>query len=122
MRPILESGEETLVGGQAVMEGVMMRAPHSYCVAVRKPDGEVVTEQMPLARMSEQYPIFRLPVFRGLGTLYQALKLGGRALKFSANAALDDPSIPEAQRIKAKEMPGWAMAAPVVFSVAFFLF
>ena len=36
MLPILESGEETLVGGQAVMEGVMMRAPHSYCVAVRK--------------------------------------------------------------------------------------
>ena len=36
--PVLESGEETLVGGQAVMEGVMMRAPHSYCVAVRKAD------------------------------------------------------------------------------------
>ena len=36
MLPVLESGEETLVGGQAVMEGVMMRAPHSYCVAVRK--------------------------------------------------------------------------------------
>ena len=53
MLPILESGEETLVGGQAVMEGVMMRAPHSYCVAVRKPDGSMVTEEMPLARMSE---------------------------------------------------------------------
>jgi uncharacterized protein YqhQ len=45
MLPILESGEETLVGGQAVMEGVMMRAPHSYCVAVRKPNGEIVTEE-----------------------------------------------------------------------------
>ena len=44
MLPILESGEETLVGGQAVMEGVMMRAPHSYCVAVRKPSGEITTE------------------------------------------------------------------------------
>jgi uncharacterized protein YqhQ len=121
MLPILESGEETLVGGQAVMEGVMMRAPHSYCVAVRKPDGSVVTEEMPLARMSEQYKIFRLPVFRGLGTLYQALKLGGRALKFSANAALDDPNIPESKK-PAKEMPGWAMAAPILFSVAFFLF
>lgn len=43
----MENGEETLVGGQAVMEGVMMRAPHSYCVAVRKPSGEVVTEEMP---------------------------------------------------------------------------
>src|ERR1700709_97099 len=80
MLPILEGGEETLVGGQAVMEGVMMRAPHSYCVAVRKPNGEIVTEEMPLARMSEQYKIFKYPVFRGLGTLYQALKLGGRAL------------------------------------------
>src|ERR1700750_120234 len=84
MLPILESGEETLVGGQAVMEGVMMRAPHSYCVAVRKPAGEIVTEEMPLARMSEQYKIFRYPILRGLGTLYQALKLGGRALRFSA--------------------------------------
>src|ERR1044071_8643743 len=69
MLPILESGEETLVGGQAVMEGVMMRAPHSYCVAVRKPSGEIVTEEKPLARMSEQYPIFRLPILRGIGTL-----------------------------------------------------
>ncbi len=43
MLPILESGEETLVGGQAVMEGVMMRAPHSYCVAVRKANGEIMT-------------------------------------------------------------------------------
>jgi len=42
MLPVLESGEETLVGGQAVIEGVMMRAPHSYCVAVRKPTGEVL--------------------------------------------------------------------------------
>jgi len=49
LMPILESGEETLVGGQAVMEGVMMRAPHSYCVAVRRKDGDIVTEQMPLS-------------------------------------------------------------------------
>src|ERR1039457_6257437 len=114
--PILESGEETLVGGQAVMEGVMMRAPHSYCVAVRKPNGEIVTEEMPLVRMSEQYKIFQYPVFRGLGTLYQALKLGGRALKFSASAALDEPK-KEGQEPQ-KEVPAWAVAAPVVFSFA----
>jgi len=53
MLPVLESGEETLVGGQAVMEGVMMRAPHSYCVAVRKPNGEIVTEEQAIPRMSE---------------------------------------------------------------------
>ena len=61
LMPILESGEETLVGGQAVMEGVMMRAPHSYCVAVRKPSGEIVTEQMPLPRLSERHKIFKCP-------------------------------------------------------------
>src|SRR5438094_8633870 len=89
--PVLESGEETtLVGGQAVMEGVMMRAPHSYCVAVRKPSGEVVTEEKPIARISEKYPLFKYPVLRGLGTLGQAMNLGYRALMFSAKAALDD--------------------------------
>ena len=76
MLPVLESGEETLVGGQAVMEGVMMRAPHSYCVAVRKPNGEIVTEESPLPRMSEKYPIFKYPVLRGVGTLGQAMCLG----------------------------------------------
>src|SRR5215469_11208839 len=85
MLPILESGEETLVGGQAVIEGVMMRAPHSYCVAVRKQTGEIITEEMPLARMSEKYPIFKYPVFRGVGTLCQAMTLGLKALRFSAN-------------------------------------
>jgi len=123
MMPILESGEETLVGGQAVMEGVMMRAPHSYCVSVRKPSGEIVKEEMPLARMSEQYPIFRYPVFRGIGTLYQALKLGGRALRFSANAALDDPSLQKPGKpAPPKEMPAWALAGPILFSLAFFIF
>src|SRR5215468_11855575 len=100
--PILESGEETLVGGQAVMEGVMMRAPHSYCVAVRKPDGEIVTEEMPLARMSEKYPIFKLPVFRGVGTLCQAMTLGLKALRFSANAQLAGQ--PEPEDAKPKEL------------------
>ena len=61
--PVLESGEETLVGGQAVMEGVMMRSPHSYCVAVRKADGEIVTDERPLPRVSEKYPIFSENLF-----------------------------------------------------------
>ena len=48
--------EEVLLGGQAVLEGVMMRAPHSYCVAVRRPDGSIVTEEMPVPKVSEKYP------------------------------------------------------------------
>ncbi|MBV9503782.1 MAG: DUF1385 domain-containing protein [Acidobacteriia bacterium] len=119
--PVLESGEETLVGGQAVLEGVMMRAPHSYCVAVRRPDGEMTTEEMPLARMSERYKIFKYPVMRGLGTLYQAMVLGGKALKFSASAALQDTSIAPEKK-KPEEIPGWAFVGPLLFSLAFFLF
>ena len=118
MLPILESGEETLVGGQAVMEGVMMRAPHSYCVAVRKANGEIVKEESPLPRVSEKYPIFKLPVLRGLGTLGQAMWLGFRALRFSANAALEGENPTE----QAKEMPGWFMGLNLAFSLIFFIF
>jgi uncharacterized protein YqhQ len=116
--PVLESGEETLVGGQAVMEGVMMRAPHSYCVAVRKPNGELVTEEAQLARVSEKYPIFKLPVFRGVGTLGQAMWLGVKALKFSANAALDEGD-PNAKK---EEISSWAMTLNLLFSFGFFIF
>ena len=116
MLPILESGEETLVGGQAVMEGVMMRAPHSYCVAVRKPNGDIVKEDMPIARMSEKYPCFKWPVLRGLGVLGQAMSLGMKALTFSANAAMDDGSTDEK-----KEMPKWVMVSQIAFSVIFFI-
>ena len=118
MLPVLESGEETLVGGQAVMEGVMMRAPHSYCVAVRKPNGEIVTEQSPLPRVSEKYPIFKLPILRGLGTLGHAMYLGVKALQFSANVALGEATDGE----KPPELSGWMMALPLAFSLLFFLF
>lgn len=122
MLPILESGEETLVGGQAVMEGVMMRAPHSYFVAVRKPSGEVVTEELPVERMSEKHAWLKWPVLRGLGTLGQAMSLGMRALKFSATAALEAESSDNITGKKPAEIPGWMMAVQVAFSIAFFIF
>jgi uncharacterized protein YqhQ len=122
MLPILESGEETLVGGQAVMEGVMMRAPHSYCVAVRKPSGEIVTEEMPVPRMSEKYRIFKWPVLRGLGVLGQAMSLGMKALRFSAGAALDEGAQENGTQSKPKpEISTWMMTGQVIFSVAFFI-
>jgi len=54
--PALESGEETLVGGQAVMEGVMMRSPHAWGIAIRKPSGEITTHSETLQRPSEKHP------------------------------------------------------------------
>lgn len=120
LMPALESGDETLIGGQAVMEGVMMRAPHSYCVAVRKPGGEVITDEQPLPKISDKYPAFRFPVLRGVGTLGQAMALGIKALRFSANAALDDGS--RQADAKKKEIPGWLLAVNLAFSLAFFIF
>jgi len=130
MLPILESGEETLVGGQAVMEGVMMRAPHSYCVSVRKPDGTIVSEERPIHRMSEKYPFFKYPLLRGLGTLGQAMQLGTKALHFSANAALDESPAAsavtaEGQKIAVAPTPAissWMMAANLIFSLGVFIF
>jgi uncharacterized protein YqhQ len=119
MLPVLESGEETLVGGQAVMEGVMMRAPHSYCVAVRKANGEIATEQNPLPRLSEKYPIFKLPILRGLGTLGHAMGLGIKALRFSLNVSLADMG-PAGE--KPIELTGWMMTGQLLFSLAMFLF
>jgi uncharacterized protein YqhQ len=123
MLPVLESGEETLVGGQAVMEGVMMRAPHSYCVAVRKAGGEIVTEQSPLSRVSEKYPVFKLPIFRGIGTLGHAMWLGVRALRFSVNVGLDD--VTKTMRDKGEkpvELSAGIMGLNLAFSLLFFLF
>src|ERR1044071_6104729 len=113
MLPVLESGEETLVGGQAVIEGVMLRAPHSYCVAVRKPSGEVVTEEMPVPRMSEKHKFFKWPVLRGLGVLGQAMSLGMKALRFSAGAALDDGASPAGSKSK-PEVSSWLMTVQVI--------
>jgi len=122
MLPVLESGEETLVGGQAVMEGVMMRAPHSYAVAVRRPDGEVVIDERPLAKLSEKYPAFRLPVVRGVGTLGQAMALGVKALRFSADVAMQAEAGGGGEGSKKPgEIPGWLMGLNLAFSFVFFI-
>jgi uncharacterized protein YqhQ len=88
--PALESGEETLVGGQAVLEGVMMRSPHAWAIACRKPSGEVVTLSEALERPSEKHKWMAWPIVRGVMTLGYAMTLGYRALRFSANVAIED--------------------------------
>jgi len=127
--PALESGEETLVGGQAVLEGVMMRSPHAWGIAVRKPSGEIVTHSEPLERPSEQHKWMGWPVVRGVMTLGHAMTLGFRALKFSANAALEelsdsdaDQSGPDKKDAKKFEITGWMAGLNMAFSIAFFIF
>jgi uncharacterized protein YqhQ len=127
--PALEGGEETLVGGQAVLEGVMMRSPHAWGIAVRKPSGEIVTHSEPLERPSEQHKWMGWPVVRGVMTLGHAMTLGFRALKFSANAALEELSTDtensntgKKDQSKKFEITGWMAGLNMAFSIAFFIF
>ena len=118
--PALESGEETLVGGQAVLEGVMMRSPHAWGIAVRKPSGEIATHSEPLERLSEKHKWMGWPVVRGVMTLGHAMTLGFRALRFSANTVLDQ--IPADDKGKKLEISGWLAAVNIIISVGFFIF
>jgi len=73
-----------------VLEGVMMRSPHAWAIACRKPSGEVVTMSEPLDRPSEKHKWMAWPIVRGVMTLGYAMSLGYRALRFSANVAIED--------------------------------
>jgi len=120
--PALESGEETLVGGQAVLEGVMMRSPHAWGISVRKPDGTISTHSEPLERMSEKHKWMGWPVIRGVMTLGQAMVLGFRALRYSADVALDAMPSDEGEATKKTEISGWVAALNIILSVGFFIF
>ena len=120
--PALEGGDQTLIGGQAVLEGVMMRSPHAWAISVRKASGEIVSRSQPLDRPSERRPWLGWPLIRGVATLGQAMALGVRALRFSANVALDE-ALPEPKDAKKKpEISGWMMTLNLLFSLAFFIF
>ena len=123
--PALEGGEETLVGGQAVLEGVMMRSPHAWAIACRRQSGAVETYSEPLERLSEKHKWMGWPVVRGVITLGHAMTLGFRALKFSANVALEElePEKKETAPEKKKlEIGGWIATANIIVSVGFFIF
>ncbi|MFB3917991.1 MAG: DUF1385 domain-containing protein [Terriglobales bacterium] len=120
--PALENGEETLVGGQAVLEGVMMRSPHAWGIAVRKPSGEMVTHSEPLHRPSERRPWMGWPFVRGIVTLGQAMSLGFRALRFSANVALGEIQQDKSGQTRKVEISGWVAAVNIAISLGFFIF
>ena len=90
---------DLIVGGQAVIEGVMMRTPNAYAVAVRKADGTITNISARLPKWSDKYPLLKLPVLRGGAVLIQSMGLGIKALNYSANEAFA-----EAEEAEAKEM------------------
>src|SRR6478672_2425918 len=80
----------TNVGGQAVLEGVMMRGPSNWAVAVRKPDGDIAHVHQPISSPMARNRLFRLPVVRGVIALGESLAIGFRALAISANYAAQE--------------------------------
>lgn len=102
---------DLIVGGQAVMEGVMMRTPSAYAIACRKKDGTIVHTAEKLPRWSDKYKWMNLPVLRGGATLIQSMALGIKALNFSARIYEEDLELEEKAKVKAKELETQAVLA-----------
>ena len=110
---IPKKGEDRIrIGGQAVIEGVMMRSPNSMAIAVRKPNGEIVVKREKLDFFSEKKFFSKLPLIRGVINLLAALILGMKALNFSANQSLGEE----------KEVSSWTMGLTFTFALCFGIF
>lgn len=100
------------IGGQAVLEGVMMRAPRSMAIAVRRPDGVISVKSEEVIPLSERYPVVKLPIVRGAVALFSSLVIGIQALNFSANEAL-------AEGEEKEELSNWAMGGTMAAAFGF---
>lgn len=105
----------TYYGGQAVIEGVMMRGARMWALAVRRPSGEIYLERHPVSDVPQRHPILQRPMLRGVWALVDALSIGARALTISANQSVDDD-----EQLSKKEMGG-SMAVALVLFVAIFI-
>jgi uncharacterized protein YqhQ len=101
-------------GGQAVIEGVMMRGARRWAVAVRRPSGEIYLERHPTSDLPRRRPVFTRPMLRGMFAMVDSLRIGARALGISANAAVDD-----ADQLSDRQMGGSLAFALAVFVVIF---
>lgn len=101
------------IGGQAVIEGVMMRGARSLVVAVRKPNQEIAVLRQELVPLKEKFSLFKLPILRGLAVLIESLILGIKALSYSANVAVEE----ENKEKPSKEIGNFTMAMTFMFSL-----
>jgi uncharacterized protein YqhQ len=101
------------VGGQAVLEGVMMRGVSTWAVAVRNPEGQVELSSEALLPWAKRHRLWRVPVIRGVVALGESLKIGFRALAISANAQME-----EDEKGEKEEIGGFVWGATIVLSMA----
>lgn len=92
--------DDQSVGGQAVIEGVMMRSPRCIATAVRKPDKEIFTKRDPYIALSKRHKLLNIPIFRGALSFFEMLFIGLKALNFSADIALEETE-------KTEKGPDW---------------
>lgn len=85
---VMLSATRPVIGGQAVMEGVMMRSPKSFAVAVRRPDGRIVLREKQWLSFSEKFPFLKWPLLRGATMLVESMYNGMSALQFSAEQVM----------------------------------
>jgi uncharacterized protein YqhQ len=110
------------VGGQAVLEGVMMRAPGNWSVAVRTPSGTIAQVSQPIHSAMARHRVLRLPVLRGVMALGESLAIGFRALAISANYAAQDADA-EGEEVETELSRGaliFAFAVAIGFAVMLF--
>ncbi len=111
------------IGGQAVLEGVMMRGPSNWALAVRKPNGEIAEHTSAIKSPMARHRIFRLPVIRGVIALGESLAIGFRALALSANYAAQDANAEQEEEIREELSRGsivFAFAIAIGFALMLF--
>jgi len=108
------------IGGQAVLEGVMMRGPSIWAVAVRKPDGEIAQVSQPTSSPMARHWLLRLPVVRGVVALGESLTIGFRALAISANYAAQEEGKEEVATELSRGQLFFAFAVAIGFAVLLF--
>jgi uncharacterized protein YqhQ len=109
------------IGGQAVLEGVMMRSPSNWSLAVRKPDGEIAEVNRPIRSVMARHWFFRLPIIRGMIALGESLAIGFRALAISANyAAQEEGDDGEVQTELSRGALIFAFAIAIGFAIMLF--
>lgn len=106
--------ERALYGGQAVIEGVMMRGPGRVAIAVRRPDGEIAMQQEEVHSVTERHSVLRLPILRGMVALFETLVIGINALMYSANQAMG-----EEEQLSKKELTVTTFLGVLVSIVVF---